>query len=287
MTVVYVDTLFLLNALVDYLLLLLSARLAGEVLHRLRFAAGAAVGGLYAVALFLPGLGFLAHPACRLAAAAGMLLCAFGGSARLARQSVLFLALSCALGGGILAITLLGGTGLALEGGVLYSGMDLKIVLLSAAGCYLVLSATCRRLARHTAASGQLIPARIKMGDKVISITALVDTGNTLTDPVTGQGVMVAEAESVETLFPKESGWERSLLSDPAAALERLDRGGLRGRLRLLPYRAVGVERGLLLAVRMDELTLDGRRQTPALVALSPTPVSDGGGYRALVGELA
>ena len=40
MTVIYVDTLFLLNALVDYLLLLAAARLAGEPLRRVRFALG-------------------------------------------------------------------------------------------------------------------------------------------------------------------------------------------------------------------------------------------------------
>ena len=54
MTVIYVDTLFLLNTMVDYLLLLASARLAGEPLARLRFALGAVLGGLYAVAIFLP-----------------------------------------------------------------------------------------------------------------------------------------------------------------------------------------------------------------------------------------
>ena len=52
MTVIYVDTLFLLNTMVDYLLLLASARLAGEPLARLRFALGAVLGGLYAVAIF-------------------------------------------------------------------------------------------------------------------------------------------------------------------------------------------------------------------------------------------
>ena len=38
MTVIYVDTLFLLNAVIDYLLLLSAARLAGEPLRRGRFA---------------------------------------------------------------------------------------------------------------------------------------------------------------------------------------------------------------------------------------------------------
>ena len=36
-TVIYVDTLFLLNAIIDYLLLLSAARLAGEPLRRLQY----------------------------------------------------------------------------------------------------------------------------------------------------------------------------------------------------------------------------------------------------------
>ena len=90
LTVIYVDTLFLLNAIVDYLLLLCSARLAGERLSRLRFALGALLGGLYAVALFLPGFGFLGRPLCRLSAAVLMVLTAFGGCRRLLRQVVIF-----------------------------------------------------------------------------------------------------------------------------------------------------------------------------------------------------
>ena len=35
---------------------------------------------------------------------------------------------------------------------------------------------------------------------------------------------------------------------------------------------------------RLDGLELDGQGRGPVLVALSPTPVSDGGGYQALVG---
>ena len=51
MRVVYVDTLFFLNLAVDYLLLLLTARLSGVYRSRRRLALGAAVGALRAVAL--------------------------------------------------------------------------------------------------------------------------------------------------------------------------------------------------------------------------------------------
>ena len=65
-----------------------------------------------------------------------MVLAAFWGSRRLGRQVLIFFALSCAFAGGVLAISMLGGQGLSLNRGVIYSGMDLKIVLLSAAGCW-------------------------------------------------------------------------------------------------------------------------------------------------------
>ncbi len=282
MTVIYVDTLFLLNAIVDYLLLLAAARLAGEPLCRWRFALGAALGGLYAVVIFLPGLSFLAHPLCRLASAVLMLVISYGKSRRLLRQGMLFVALTCAFGGGVVAIGLLGGTGLTLGHGVFYSALDLKVVLLSAAVCYGVLTLVFQRLARHS--GGELVNARLKLADRSVSFTALVDTGNTLTDPVSGRPVMVAEGERAGPLFPREHRPGPGDLTDPAAALTRLGTGAWRGRFRLLPYRSVGVDRGLLLAVRVDGLELDGQGRGPALVALSPSPVSDGGGYQALIG---
>ena len=285
MTVIYLDTLFFLNAVMDYLLLLCSARLAGEQLHRPRMALGAAFGGAYAAAAVLPGMEFLLQPVFKVGSAVLMVVVGLGASRRLLRQAVIFFALACAFGGGVLAVSLFGGTGLSLGGGLVYSGMDIKIVLLSAAGCYVVLTLALNRMGRHTAAAGELVRARLRLVDREVSFTVLVDTGNTLTDPVSGRPVMVADADAVATLFPQGEGPGREELTAPAQALGRLNKGRLRGRFRLLPYRAVGVECGLLLTVRLDNVRLGEQDRGPMLVALSPTPVSDGGSYRALVGS--
>ena len=66
---IYADSLFALNMAIDYFLLLCSAKISGAELRRWRFAAAAALGGAYAVACVLPGMGFLLHPLCKLAAA--------------------------------------------------------------------------------------------------------------------------------------------------------------------------------------------------------------------------
>ena len=49
-------------------------------------------------------------------------------------------------------------------------------------------------------------------------------------------------------------------------------------------YQAVGVRSGLLLCFRADRTAMGERQLGPVTVALSPTPVSDGGGYAALWG---
>ena len=282
MTVIYIDSLFLLNLIVDYLLLLAAAKLAGEPLRRLRLGLGAVLGALYAAAVCLPGLGFLAHPLCKLGAAVLMVLLGFGGSRRLLRVLLVFFGISCAFGGGIFAIGLLGGRGLSLKNGILYSAMDLRILLLSAALCYVGFTLLFHRVARHTAR--ELTPAVLTLGEKRVALTALVDTGNTLTDPVTGRPVLVAEGEKVRALFPPDGGPEPEELRDPAGALARLSAGEEGKRWRLLPYRAVGVSCGLLLALRTDGVRVGETDYGAILVALSPTPVSDGGGYSALIG---
>lgn len=282
MTVIYIDSLFLLNFIVNYLLLLATAKLAGEVLRRLRLAGGAALGALYAAAVFFPGMGFLLHPLCKLGSAVLMLLVGFGGSRRLVRVTLVFFGLSCAFGGGILAIGLLGGRGLTLQNGVLSSAMDLRLILLSAAVCYVILTLVFRRTARHD--SRTLTPAILTLGERRVALTALVDTGNTLTDPATGRPVMVVEGMQVASLFPPGVILGEADFRNPVSAVERLvDTGEVR-RFRLLPYQAVGVECGMLLALRLDGVRVGERDYGGILVALSPNRVSDGGGYSALIG---
>ena len=281
MTVVYLDEVFLLNFVVDYLLLLSAGRLAGEVLRRGRLALGAALGAAYAGAVFLPGLGFLVHPLCKVGAGVLTVLAGYGGSRRLLRVCLVFFTVSAAFGGGILALQLLGNRSLTLANGVLSSPLDLKLVLLSAAGCYGLITLLFQRAARHSPRR-ELAPAVVELGGRRAVLTALVDTGNTLTDPATGRPVLVAEGEKVKDLFPPGTAPSRAELYDPTGAMERLSGAGL--RCRLLPYQAVGVECALLLALRSDRVTVGGEDCGPLLVALSPTGLTDGGGYCALIG---
>ena len=276
MTVVYVDLLFLLNLIANYLLLLAAGRMAGAVLVRWRIAGGAAAGALYAVLVFLPRLEWLAPWPCKLAAGVAIVLISYGGERYLLRVTVLFFGASAGLAGAVLGLELLGSVPLTLEHGVFYTPVDIRLLLLFVA-CYFVLSLFFRRVGRH---GGELAQLNIDLGGGAVSLTALHDTGHTLTDPVDNRPVVVASWDAVRRAAPV---WADP--TDPIRSLERCrDAGSVQARL--VPYRAVGVECGMLLALRARQVVVDGRPQGPLLVALSPTPVDDGGGYQALIGGI-
>lgn len=237
------------------------------------------MGAAYSCAVFLPGLGFLTHPAVELSIAVAMALIAYGGGQRLLRSFLAFLAISCALGGGVLALSLLGARGVGLERGVLSPHVDLGVLLLASAGCYAAASFVFRRSAGH--GTRELVEAVLTLEGRQVTVTALLDTGNTLTDPATGQGVMVVEGEKAAPLLDHPLG--EAQLRDPVGTLARMEESR---RFRLLPYQAVGVECGLLLAVRLDMAKVGEREYRGVLAALSPTRLSDGGAYSALVGAM-
>lgn len=279
MTVVYLDVLFLLNFVVDYLLLLAAARITGEPFSRLRLALGALMGGGYATAVFLPGCVWLSHPACKISAGIGMVLVAYGASRRLLRLTLTFFASSAALGGVILGLQLLGTGGLTLENGVLYTGFDLRLLLVTVILSYAALSTVFRNVARHGGQRQDLCEAKVILCGQTARITVLLDTGNTLTDPVRNQPVLVVEGRALREILPAQIDPR-----DPVGSLEWEKEEGWNGKFGLLPYRAVGVEYGLLLTVRSDRAVISGREWKGLIVALSPTPVSDGGGYQGLFG---
>lgn len=125
---------------------------------------------------------------------------------------------------------------------------------------------------------------QVAIDGKAKDFTALYDTGNTLRNPVDGRPVLVMEQAALLELLPKTEADILKEKNAPETAMARLYSAGSRLRFTLLPYRSVGMETGLLLAVRSDYIALSRRRIPRTLIALSQGPVSDGGGYCALWG---
>lgn len=118
----------------------------------------------------------------------------------------------------------------------------------------------------------QYLPVILRHNDKSVVLTALFDSGNTLRDPVTGQPVLVVAAEVAEKLI----GVKKEDLRVPYGVIGRLPGS------RLVPFRAVGCENGLMLAVRIRDVSV-GNWRGSCLVAFAPNGLG-AEKFQALVG---
>lgn len=243
--VIYLDAFMGLNFLVDLCLMVGVNRLSGHPPGLKRAAAAAALGGGYAGACLVPGFAFLGGGLWRAVSLALMGWTAFGADRSGWQRSMLFVLLSMALGG--LALTM------------------------AAGGMGLVFSAGALALLGRMGLRGQgrsFVPVEVTYGTRTVKLRALVDTGNTLCDPVTGEPVTVLCPEVGLRL-----GLPAEVMSDPV--------GAMMPGLRLIPARTVGGG-GLLAAVRCEQVVIDGRA-AGRMVAFARENFGNGE-YQALTG---
>ena len=114
-----------------------------------------------------------------------------------------------------------------------------------------------------------------------VMMTAFVDSGNKLREPISGGRVIICGEERLASLLPP---YQRSVLRSSAAcgAAEKLCRLG--SGFRLIPYRTVDRAGGLLLAFKPDEVYVNGKKKEGIWAAMSPAEISVCG-CDALIGE--
>ena len=134
-------------------------------------------------------------------------------------------------------------------------------VFLAAAGLsYLLLAFVFRGDARHSASD--FVSARVEYGGRTVTLRLLRDTGNCLTDPLTGEGVPVIEKNALAPLWEKGNRGSAAYRSFTSLRI-----GTVSGA-------------GTLPAFRCDALTVGDRPLGARLIAVAPGPL--GGAYQGL-----
>lgn len=279
LTVVYLDTLVLLNLWLDGLLLTASRRLAGLAPRWKHTIPAAALGGAYAGAAFCLRWEWLTAPPVRMLMALGMVWLAADRGKSMLRIGGIFLLLSCTLAGAVLLMGRAGVGYLTTASGFPVSWQDARLLMLCGAGEYALVSILTEHTSNRKATAAVLLSSQ----GRTVLLRTLLDTGNLLKDPLTGQKVLIAEYDAVSALLPPSERLNREVFSNPVAHSDRLGTQWGRTRLRLLPYHALGTERGLLLAVRVDRMEANGTVWENQLVAVTGQRLSENGRYQGIL----
>ncbi len=149
-----------------------------------------------------------------------------------------------------------------------------------------------KSLRQHRTMEKWSVDLYIQFEDEGVWIPALVDSGNELKDPCSGQPVLVVELGAVASILPAhivtllENTEEEALFS--REIVERMDTWAT--KLRLIPFASLGCKSGLLVGFRAAVVRIrtgDGKciEQHNRTVCLCAQTLSAEGLYKGLLGQ--
>lgn len=253
----YADVVLINNFTMDFLLLLAVKKLLRLETRRFGCVLGALAGAFYALlVLLLPvSLAFWQI----FLASAGMSLCMAGLAFRLRERKELVRAVS-----GLYLASLIAAGGMELFrsfGWFSPFWLYMLALLLSVRLSFSLWGAVSGCALRQK----NLYQVELWLGEARQTVTALFDTGNHLTEPISGEPVSILWSGAAKELLAEAEG------------------------VFCIPFHSVGREEGILLAIRADrmEIQMEGFRQVieHPYLAITKQPLSRAGAYQMLLHE--
>ncbi len=258
----YIDSVFILQMTTDLYLLSLAGQIMRRTATRRKIWLGAAVGaGMGCLCLMLPVftvggrllLGSIPVSMCMMC-----LTYQIHGVRSLLRASLLMAAAGFFLGGGM--IWILNRLRVVVKG-----GGSLFLTLTAGAVSYLALRAVLQWLLRRREDSLRTVRVYVPSLGQEIRIRALVDTGNHLSDPISGAPVSIISRKIARCMA--------SCLSQE--------------KFHAVPYRSVGKQGGILSAYELPEMRIEEAggmlRREHVIVAVCDTGISEDSDYQMIL----
>lgn len=264
---IFADVLFVINFSMDFLALFLTGKILSMPVKGKRLAAASALGALCAVLrTVFPGSGDVVRVVWTLGTfSVGAAMCLVAYNGRLIRTLPVFLAANLALGG------LMSVLGRFMRGaGFGYSGTGGASLFAFPAVVAGVVCVIYGRLRPRSAALREA-DVSITIDGRTKTFHMLVDSGNLLTEPLSGRAVILVSPEKMADILPEP------LKGLTVNDIPSLDSASAR-RVRLIPAKGIG-NAELLIGLVPDRIIIDGRE----IDAIAATADSDFGGLDGII----
>lgn len=243
MQTIYLDVLIVLNIYVNYFLLRTSAKITHTPLKNTRCIAASAYGSLFSLLILAPRLDPAVNCGIKFASAVTIVAAAFGihSLRRFTLNTLTFFAVNFIFAGAIYAVySWLKPNFVHFNNTYFYIDFSLVILVVTTAILYFLVCAV-RFFLDRTPDDADCYKVIIRYKDKIVSLDALADTGNSLVDFFTGSPVIICGKNRLpeitgDAIFPDN--------------ISELPKG-----FRLLPFSTIS-ENSVIPVFRPDEVII-------------------------------
>lgn len=277
--VYYIEYVFAENFLIDFILLFITGKLIKRTIVYKRLIAAALIGALYVILTACIGRDFMMHFTVKFSVSVLMIVIAFDIKGILANIRVIlcFYMITLIMVGIITALYYL-----------TYDRLTVNAIVLSLFLGYAGLHFFFREIKARTDKSNYMRTVTISMGGASCTLKAFIDTGNELTDPMTGKHVIVANIESLRNILGEELYSNiLKFYSGKGSNYESLLTENGNYRLKIIRYNTISSKGEMMVIVTPDNVDVKGNVRSitavDAVIGISLKKISQKEDYDALL----
>lgn len=291
-TYVYADVILLENLIMNYLILWSTARLTRYNYSKVKLVIASVLGSVYAVLSYFPGYSYLFSFFMKILFSILIVIVAYTPVHfhLLLKLTGIFYIVSFIFGGAAFGLFyFINGLNLTSNGISFIRDFPIKILAVAVIAAYFTVKYSWDYIQHRIRRERLIIKVEIVFDKKRLSLDALVDTGNSLRDPITNVPVMITDLSMIKELLPEDIQkiFEQSGENDLNAIAEIMSISKWAARFRIIPFKSLGRENGMLIGFRPDEITIfdsDRRIQLNSIIiAIYRKSLSKDGEYSALI----
>lgn len=262
--VVYLDILFFINLIMNYIILIVTSSFGGVHGSKKRIFASAFLGSTYAVVIFL--FSIPTNIVFKILFGVFMVFVAFGKK-NLLRVCFLFFMVSCTFAGAIIGIFYMSkNPSYMLIQGIPYIEIDIKLLVSTFILCYVSLCLIHKNLAKNKLISDNITEIYIKIDQNTVKVSTFVDSGNALFDIFTKKPIIIVESEVLCSIFPKNLQFV--LKDNPIKAIELASTIENNLSLRIINYNSIGNPHGIMTIFKPTQITDKNGKEIHGLIGI-------------------
>lgn len=288
----YVDILLFENFIINYIILNFTSRYSKLKTTRIKLAIAAFMGAIYIFIIFFPSVEIFFTLLMKIAVSVLMIIIAFTPDKFRVffRLLGIFYIISFALGGAAFGLFYFMGKGNVINGAFYIKDFPVSLLITAFAVGYILLNYCWGFIQNRLMNDNFKYDVTIELGDKQVKFEGILDTGNSLKDPITNYPVIVVEYRVLSDILPP--GISNIFTDDKrdmdlTKLYELENRDDWICRVRIIPFTSLGKRNGMLIGIRPDNVKLSNKENIveikDVIIGLYNNEISKHGEYRALL----
>lgn len=288
---IYIDIIILENLIMNYIILYATGLISKNRIYYFRIFCASFIGAIYSVIQYISKLQIYSNLFFKIILSIIMVFIAFNPQnvKKMCKQIMLFYLTTFTFGGvATYLIYMLKPENVIIKNGVFVGTYVLKVIFIGAIVGTVVLIICFKFTKNKITKKDMICQIKIYLNKKEKVLNAIVDTGNMLKEPITGNPVMVVERTALYDLMPKEIlNNIDNILGGDFEKIPDYVKNEYISRLKMIPFSSLGKQNGMLVGIKPEKVEIINEYscvKDDVVIGIYNKSLTKRGEYNALIG---